>query len=174
VVEIKTGKLVVELDGWEAWNHSNHGGYGAKWSQDGLILHWEVEGKWTSLVVVIVKMNEGRFVWQKDIVPACWKAILAKTKATNPVAYTREKEENKGNGAAYPEGFTVDVRVDDEESTPLKLPLKVYIDLTSDPKSSRRGIIDSWMNAVLGKDGKLTFGAFKFEKRPGLKNSWSP
>lgn len=173
LVEVKTGRVIADLEGDTAWNRMNHGSTVTQWSADGSLLHWWVEGKWSAMAQVIVKLTDTKVVWQKDLVPICWKTILQKTQAADPKGYAREKEQNKGSGSAYPEGFTVDVRVDDDQ-VPLKLPLKVRVDLTSDPKDLHgSNKIDAWLDAVLSEDGKLTFGTFKRERRPDLKNNWA-
>jgi hypothetical protein len=54
-------------------------------------------------------------------------------KQQNPVGFARAKEENRGNGEAYPEGFTIDVTLADGAHP--HLPVSVHVDLTSDPKA---------------------------------------
>ena len=174
LVEVKTGRAIAELDcRWPAWNRSNHGGYAAGWSKDGALLRWTVEGKWFCDTLFIVKLKDHAVVWQKDLVPDCQKTILKLLKAKVPKAYAREKKWNEGSGAAYPEGFSVDVRTEDGDDAPEKLPLKVHVDITSDPKGIHKEAIDAWLDAVLDEDGKLTFGELRLERRPGLKNSWA-
>ena len=179
LVAVKTGKVIADLDcKWEAWNRSNHGSYAAKWSEDGALLRWTVGGKWFNDSMVIVKLKDHSVVWQKDLAPECQKTILKLIKAKVPEAYVREKKWNEGSGAAYPEGFSVDVRTEDDAAAPKKLPLKVYVDMTSDPKGihteAKDGLaIDAWLNAVLDENGKLTFGDLHLERRPGLKNGWA-
>lgn len=177
LVEIKTGKVLVELPGWSGFEPMNRGGCEGIWSEDGSILVWLVTGKWTSDSVVVVKLNGDRVEWAKDITPASQRAILDGAKAADPAAYEREKEWNKGSGAAYPEGFTVDVRIVDAEH--LRLPLTIHVDMTSDPKGihgedrESKRTVEGWCDATLDEHGDLSFGLYHSSRRPGLKNSWS-
>ncbi len=173
LVEVKTGRVIADIVGLEAWDRTNHGGYLAKWAADGSLLHWEVGGKWFPMTLAIIKLKDNKVEWQADLMPVCQKAILARTKVAAPAQYEAEKKANEGNGEAYPEGFSVDVRTDDTDEQPVKLPLKVHVDLTSDPKEGHPGMLDSWLDGVLGEDGKFTILSFKLGRRPGLDNSWS-
>ena len=174
LVEVKTGRAIVELESFDGEiiaNHMNHGGFDGKWSADGTLLYWGAFGKWTSIAIDILKLKDGKVLWQKNLSPTCQKAILEKTKAADPKGYAREKKQNKGNGSHYPEGFTIDVQLDSRE--PLKLPLKVHVDLTSDVKAGAEPDdprlplrVDSWMEAVLNDDGRLVFGEFHMGRRP--------
>ena len=174
LVEVKTGRAVVDLEhtyGEVISHQMNHGGFEGKWSADGSLLYWGAFGKWTSDSIDILKLKDGKVLWQKNLNPDCLRTILERTKAADPEGYAKEKEWNKGNGAAYPEGFAIDVRLVPGQS--LALPLKVHVDLTSNVKGVERDDprlpfgIDSWLDAVLDQDGKLTFGEFHMGSRPG-------
>jgi hypothetical protein len=169
LIELKTGRVVANLEGDVAYDHSNHGSYQGKWSTDGELLCWEIGGKWAQMSLVFVQLNHGMLKWQKDYTPDCVNEILRRLKAASPAAYQREKEWNKGNGSAYPEGFTVDVVLNRSCRGDVSLPCKLDIDLTSDPKhlhGTHR--IDAWMDATIDKAGKLTFGEFQPKRRPQL------
>lgn len=172
LVEVKTGRALCEIEGETIHNHMNHGGLDGKWSDDGTLLYWGVFGKWTSRSIVILKMKDGGVQWQKNLSTECQRAILERTKAFDPEGYARYKTKNFVEGAAYPEGFAIDVQWDSDQ--PLTLPLKVHVDLTSDVKAGTYSddtglplVIDSWLEALLDQDGKLTFGEFHMGRRPG-------
>ncbi len=157
----------------------NHGGGDGIWSENSKLLLWVTEGKWTTDSVVVVKFKGADVAWMIDLSPPCQKAILVRTKAADPAASAREKEWNKDNGAAYPEGFTIDVSTGDASGEEPRLPLKVRVDLTSNPKGNsdadaiQHQAIDAWLDATLDEYGVLTFGKFQAERRPDLKNSWA-
>lgn len=169
LIEVKTGNILDKLAGADGWDRMNHGGCDGTWSRDGSILVWIVDGKWTTDKVVVVKMHEGAVEWAKDLSPPCRQAILTRVKAADPEGYQREKELNKGNGGAYPEGFTIDVRSPNDLP---QLPMKIEIDLTSDPKGPRKGQIDAWLDATLDEGGKLKFEELHMERRPGSPMRW--
>ena len=178
LVEVKTGRVLAELPGWTGFERMNHGGYEGRWSEVGNVLVWLVAGKWSSDSVVVVKLNGDQVEWTKDISPHCQRAILNGAKGADPAGYEREKIRNKGSGAAYPDGFTIDVSIEDK--TPLQLPLSIHVDLTSDPKGIRSQWVkpipnfEAWLDATLDIHGNLSLGEVHMERRPGLKNGWSP
>ena len=49
--------------------------------------------------------------------------ILARSRKAKPRKYAAAKKENTGNGAAYPDGFTINVMVRGEDGAPLTFPL---------------------------------------------------
>lgn len=169
LIEVTTGNVLDRLEGADGWDRMNHGGCDGAWSNDGSILVWIVDGKWTTDGVVVVKLRNGKVEWAKDLSPLCQQAILSRAKAIDPAAYEREKEWNKGNGSAYPEGFTIDVRAPE---TNLGFPMKIEIDLTSDPKDGHKERIDGWLDAALDENGNLSFGALHSERRPGSPMRW--
>jgi hypothetical protein len=132
VIELKTGKVIAVIKAkFTGSNRQNHGGVlPCRWSPDGSLLLWEVDGKWFSDALVLLKFKNGELEWQVDILRAAQTAILARTKRAAPKRYALAKQANVGSGSAYPEGFTIAVAAVD----PISLPLNIQAALTSDPK----------------------------------------
>lgn len=173
IVEVKSGRVFAVLPkaGYLSANHQSVAG---RWSKDGSVLEWTVTGKWTPDAVTFTKIKDGAVVWSRDIKTTCDEAILSRCRKAAPSEYARRKEENAGSGSAYPDGFTVDVRPGDHDAAPVKLPMKICIDMTSDPKDAGDGKpLTAWLDAILEEDGQLTIGACHLGSRPGLKNSWA-
>jgi hypothetical protein len=98
---------------------------------------------------------------------------LARTKAAEPKEYETAKKQNAGNGAAYPDGFTVDVEPDtgalsvNDKRPPLSLPLRIHTTLTSNPKQiADFPNLDSEMDGTVNKDGTITVTDFKLLPPP--------
>ncbi len=174
LVELGSLRVLATLPcGWVGWSKQNHGGCGGEWSKDGGILCWKVHGKWTSDSIVIVKISDGQVAWKLNTSKLCQRHILDCTQAAQPDAYARARFQNKGFGAAYPEGFTIDVRPGIDPALGLSWPLKIQVDLTSDPKGPRKDMVESWLDATLQADGKLSFGKFHLGPRPDDQNTGS-
>jgi hypothetical protein len=134
----------------------------SRWSADSSLLLWFVGGKWFPWAYVVARVQDGKLLWQVDLLAEAQKAILARTKAAAPERYAAAKKANAGSGSAYPEGFTVNVKV----ALPLKLPLKVRAVLTANPKmieAPDMPNLDSSLEAVVDKDGKFTVTGFRLE-----------
>jgi hypothetical protein len=132
VIELKTGKIIAVIKSkFTGWNKQNHGGVlPCRWSKDGSLLIWEVDGKWFSDALVLLKFENGVLEWQTDILSVAQTEMLAQTKHAAPKQYALAKEANAGNGSAYPEGFTIAVAA----ANPISFPLNIQAALTSDPK----------------------------------------
>jgi hypothetical protein len=135
----------------------------SRWSANSSLLLWFVGGKWFPWAYVVARVQDGKLLWQVDLLAEAQKAILARTKAAAPERYAGAKKANEGSGSAYPEGFTVDVKA----ALPLKLPLKVHAVLTANPKMIEdpdMPNLDASLEAVVDKDGKFTVANFRLEK----------
>jgi hypothetical protein len=132
VIEVETGKVIAIIKTrFTGWNRQNHGGIlPGRWSKDGSLLLWEVDGKWFSDALVLLKFKNGVLEWQTDILRAAQTEMLDRTKRAAPKQYTLAKKANAGNGSAYPEGFTIAVTAADS----ISLPLNIQAALTSNPK----------------------------------------
>jgi hypothetical protein len=132
VIELKTGRIIAVIKAkFTGWNRKNHGGVlPCRWSQDGSLLLWEVDGKWFSDALVLLKFKNDQLEWQIDILRAAQTEMLARTKRAAPKQYVLAKTANAGSGSAYPDGFTIAVAAAD----PISLPLNIQAALTSDPK----------------------------------------
>src|SRR5262245_2964532 len=90
--------------------------------------------------------------------------ILARTRKAKPRKYAAAKKQNAGNGAAYPDGFTVSVTVAGEEGAPLTFPLFLYARLESNPKEienfPKNAELKSKMYATMRADGKIVVKEF--------------
>ena len=160
VIELKTGKSIsVIKTKWTGWNRMGHGGVlPARWSPDGSLLLWEVEGKWFRDAVVLLKFKNRALEWQCDITAFAQREILERTKHAAPGKYAEAKKANAGNGSAYPEGFTIEVIA----LNPISLPLNVRAALISDPKQIE-GFpkLGSELNATVDAHGKFVVTDFR-------------
>ena len=151
LIEIATGKVIATIDAETGMENMNHGGAVAAWSKDGALLHWMVEGKWFPRAKVLIKMSEGTVLWQTNVLKEAQREILARAKKAKPVNYAAAVKQNKGNGSAYPDGFTVNVESALDGKNPT-LPFPVLVTLTSNPK----GIEDYPKGAELNAEMKAT------------------
>lgn len=163
LIDLRTGRIVADIQTkFTGWSRMNHGEVlPARWSKDGSLLLWEVAGKWTPDALTLLKIENGQVVWQIDILKAAEKEILKATKSVKPEAYAAAKEENKGNGTAYPEGFTVDVKT---EKKPLVPPLWISVILTSNPKGiAGKTTLDSYLLGTVDDKGGFVVKIFQLE-----------
>ena len=98
------------------------------------------------------------------------------------------KNENKGNGTAFPDGFTVNVRVEGDkeggatenvQGKPISLPFKVHAELTSNPKEMedwpQEAELDSELDGVITPERQLNVTGFRLRETPFSKatsSSW--
>lgn len=163
VIEMKTGRILGPIRAYTGWNRMNHGGVlPARWSQDGALLLWTVDGKWFFNTLVLVKIEKGKIAWQTDVLKAGQQAILARTKKAAPEKYAAFKKAGAGNGSAYPEGFAVDVVTKGD----LAFPLQIDVSLTSstevqaDPDIPIAPKLESNLQGVVNERGQFVVTAF--------------
>ncbi len=163
LIEVSTGKTLAIVKAAPVFDRMNHETLlPSRWSKDGKFLLWEVDGKWFPHALVLLKLEDAK-VAQYNLLELAQNAILAETKKAAPARYEAAKNANAGNGAAYPEGFSVDVEAPD----PVTLPIHLRIALTSNPKGIEdHPNLESSMDAVLTAEGKLEIKGFKLE--PGV------
>ena len=154
LVETATGRVIAVIEAETGMEHMNHGGARASWSKDGSLLHWEVAGKWFPRAKVLTKMNDGKVLWQTNVLDQAQREILARARKAKPANYAAAMKANKGNGSAYPDGFTVNVESTEDGKSPT-LPFSVLVTLTSNPK----GIEDFPKGANLDAEMKCTVDA---------------
>ena len=132
VVEVRTGHRLAVIHADTGYDRplNHHETLPARWSSDSSLLLWEVAGKWSPDTLVLLKLDDGHMVWQRNLLELAQQAILARTRKAEPEKYAEAKKANAGNGSAYPEGFTVDVEVLD----PIAFPLHVRAFLSANPK----------------------------------------
>jgi hypothetical protein len=168
LVEVETGRVlaVIAADtGYESANHNSV--LPARWAKDDSLLLWEVDGKWCDTALVLVELHNGAVAWQLDLLKTGQQAILGLTKRAAQKKYLAAKEQNRGSGSAYPEGFTVDVVAEVKEDEAPSLPLKIRAYLNSNPKSIEGHTdLDSRLDAVVDKDGKFRVTNFHLGTMP--------
>jgi hypothetical protein len=164
LVEVATGRVLAVIQAETGMVQMNHGGISPKWSADGSLLYWKVEGKWFPRALVLLKIAEGAVLWQTNLLKEAQKATLARTLAARPKAYAAAKKENRGNGSAYPDGFTIEVTTPVDEEKPVALPLAVHAELTSNPKGiedyPKAARLDSRLEGTVDPKGKFTVTKF--------------
>lgn len=159
VIELKTGKSITVINTKvTGWNHMNHGGVlPCRWSPDGSLLLWEVNGKWFPDALVLLKFNNGMLEWQTDITAVAESESLKRTKRAAPDQYAKARKANAGSGSAYPEGFSIYVEAFD----PISFPLHIRATLTSDPKGIEgHPKLESYLKGTVENHGKLVVTDF--------------
>jgi len=158
LIELKTGRVLAVIKAETAWDHANHQEVmPSRWSKDGALLLWEVDGKWFHDAFVLIKIEDGKVKWQTDILKAAQQEILARTKKASPKKYAAAKKDNEGSGSAYPEGFSVDV----DAVGGVETPLRVRVVLSSNPKQIE-GVpsLYSHMDAIVDSEGRFVVKDF--------------
>jgi hypothetical protein len=140
LVDARTGHVLAVIEaGCVGYNRMNHGGVlPSRWSPDGSVLVWQVDGKWSMEALVVVKLQAGRVVWQTNVLKLGELAILDRTKQAAPNKYAKARMTNVGGvdvpRSAYPKGFTIQVEV----VGPVSFPLQITAELISAPKEVPR------------------------------------
>jgi hypothetical protein len=148
LVEVETGRTIALVDAETGQaGFVNHGGIEpARWSADGSLLLWEVAGKWSPRALVLLKIEDGKVKWQRDLL----KAILTRTRRFLP----------KGFG-----DFTgIDVQVTGKEDAPISLPLAMHVEFDTNPKPLVPPPNSHYtMEATINSEGKLIVKSFRKE-----------
>jgi hypothetical protein len=169
VVELHTGHIVAVIHAEPGYDRALnfHETAPPRWSGDSSLLLCKVNGKLFPDALVLLKLEAGKEKWQLDLLKTAQEAILQRTRKATPEKYMAAKNANAGNGSAYPEGFTVDVTTEGENSKSVSLPLRVHIDLTANPKQIEDfpANLESYLDAVVTEDGKFIVKAFKLGAR---------
>jgi hypothetical protein len=156
VVELSTGLVVTVIHADPGYNRALnfHKTAPPHWSADSSVLLWKVNGKWFPDALVLLKLNGGNEQWQINLMKMSQRAILAHTREASPQRYAAARRANSGNGSAYPEGFTVDVKTDEDK---IAFPFHVLVDLTANPKQfpGFPANLDSHLDAIVTSDGKF-------------------
>ena len=170
LVEVKTGHVLAEIQANTGYEQANHISLlPSRWTKDGSFLLWEVDGKWCDTALVLLKLQNGKMEWQRNLLKIGQQAILTRTKQVAAKKYRAAKEQNKGSGSAYPDGFTVDVAVESKEGEPLSLPLAIHVYLTSNPKGIEDPNfinLDARLDASVNSEGKFTVTKFHLGTKP--------
>jgi hypothetical protein len=169
LIEISSGRVLATIDA-ESWFQDsvvqmNHGAAAAHWSRDGSVLAWVVGGKWAPRAVNLLKVSNGEVEWQRDVLGAAQREILTQTRNSDAQAYEAAKKENRGNGAAYPDGFTIDMELPEAGFT---LPLTCTATLDSNPKQiDGHTSLRSSLRVTVDEAGQLTFSGMRLHSSPG-------
>jgi hypothetical protein len=189
IVDLHTGQIVGIIHGSSAMIHMNQEEIlPARWSPDGSLLLWEVDGKWSPSTLTLLRIENGKVKWALDVLRTVQQAILVRTRQVAPQKYAVAKKENKGNGTAFPDGFTVNVRVEGDkeggatenvQGKPISLPFKVHAELTSNPKEMedwpQEAQLDSELDGVITPERQLNVTGFRLRETPFSKatsRSW--
>lgn len=174
LVEANSGRVLAVINGAPGVEQMNHGGVDAtRRSPDSSLLLWRVDGKWFPRALVLIKLNpdDGKVRWQLDLLKTGQQEILVRVRKAAPKRYGAAKKRNVGNGSAYPDGFTIDVKTEALERASLALPLKILITLTSNPKAiedfPKNAQLDATLEGEVRADGKFRVLTFDLEpERP--------
>lgn len=161
LVELKTNRVVATLASDPAPAHGgNHIDImPSRWSPDGSLLLWEVDGKWFHYALLLVRLENGKVLWQRNVMQMLQKEILARTRQAQPKKYAAVKKDHEGWGSAYPDGFSVEV----EALDPLTFPVHVRARLASETKV--QSILDYHLEGEINAQGELK--VTKFAPGPG-------
>jgi len=165
LVAMDTRRTVATIDATPGYDRSlNHRSEPfATWSRDSSLLLWKVDGKWFPEALVLLKLENDQVSWQRDLMKLSQDAILSRTRTAAPKKYAIARKANKGNGSAYPQGFTIDVQA----LNPVSLPLHLRVTLTSNPKAIEDfPNLDSHLDAIIDKQGKYIVKDFQLGPAP--------
>lgn len=188
LIDLKTGSFLCEIPSCALPRQNRGGILPARWSVDGSLLLWEVEGRWSPDALFLIGLKNDKVDWQLDLLKTVQKAILTRTSAAEALKYAASKKRNKGNGSAFPDDFTVNVRVEGDKprgggleavkGKPISLPFKVHAELTSNPKHLEflsDTQLDSELDGIVEKNGRFTVTSFHLRNQPypnALSDSW--
>ena len=152
LVEVNTGRTLAVIDAEPGKaGFMNHGEIRpSRWSADGSLLLWEVGGKWSPRALVLLKIEDGKIKWQRNLLKMAQKEILARTRKFLPK-----------NFAAF---TAIDVQVTGKEDAPLSPPLAVHAEFDSNPKAMEPPpsvYVHSEMEATIDSEGKFIVKNFR-------------
>jgi hypothetical protein len=166
VVELRTHSIVAVIHGEPGYDRALnfHETAPPLWSADSSVLLWKVNGKWFADALVLLKLKDDKEQWQLDLMRASQRAILARTKEASPHRYAAAKQANAGNSSAYPDGFTVEVTMDEDKTA---FPYHVLVDLTANPKGIEGfpANLESHLDAIVTLEGKYIVTKFRLGRR---------
>jgi hypothetical protein len=168
VVELRTQDVIAIIHAEPGYNHALnfHETAPPRWSSDSSLLLWKVNGKWNPDALVLLKIEQNRPKWELDLLNTAQQAVLSRTRKAAPDQYEICKKANAGSGSAFPDGFTIDVTTDGENTKTVSLPFGVHADLTSNPKQFPHfPNLDSHLDAVVMPDGKFIVKDFHLGAR---------
>ena len=154
LVQVNTGRTLAVIDAEPGKaGFMNHGEIRpSRWSADSSFLLWEVGGKWSPRALVLLKIEDGKVKWQRNLLKMAQKEILARTRKFLPK-----------NLAAF---TAIDVQVSGKEDAPLSPPLAVHAEFDTNPKAMEPPpsvYVHSEMEATIDSEGKLIVKSFRKE-----------
>ena len=154
LVEVNTGRTLAVINAETGCaGFTSHGGIEpSRWSADGSLLLWEVTGKWSPRALVLLKIEDGKVKWQRNLLKMAQQAILTRTRTFLPKDFVV----NAG---------TINVQVTGEEDAPLSLPVAVYAEFDSNPNPELEPppnsvYVHCEMEATVNSEGKLIVKSF--------------
>jgi hypothetical protein len=166
LVEVATGKVIASLVSPTAALHDGHAELEPRWSADGSLLEWYVDGKWGSYALVLVRVAHGAATSQIDVRELAVHEVLAEVARTHPSAAAVAKREGAQSGWWFRDGLAIDVKpagtkvTDDGLDVPRPaLPLALEVTYTSNPKQldsyPAAGKLDGTLALAIDAQGKL-------------------
>ena len=167
LVEIKTGRVLGIIQAANVgWDRMGHGEIlPSRWSSDGSILIWQVDGKWSDCTLVVIKLHGDKVEWQTNVLKIGEQAILDRTKQAAAKKYALVKKTNAefaggtdDPNCSYPDGFSIQV----DAIGPVSFPMHITVELTSEakPGTDMYGVLASHLTGILDATGKLTVTSF--------------
>lgn len=162
LADLQNETVLCRMETELAWDGGQYGTTPvARWSPDSSLLIWEVPNKWFPSGVAIVQIHDGRVQWQLDLLRQAQDAILTRTREAAPEKYAAIKNRASQFGAAYHDGFSIDVQ---PLAPPVALPLKVRVVLTSNPKRLEDyPTLDSHLEGLVNAAGEFSVTNFALE-----------
>jgi hypothetical protein len=164
LVEVNTGRTLAVINAETGCaGFTNHGGIEpSRWSADGSLLLWEVAGKWSPRALVLLKIEDGKVKWQRNLLKMAQQAILMRTRRFLPKHFVI----NQSTIEEHPS--LIDVKVTGDEDAPLSLPVAVYAEFDSNPNPQLEPppnsvYVHSEMEATVNSEGKLIVKSFRKE-----------
>jgi hypothetical protein len=169
VVELRTHRIVAVIHTEPGYDRALnfHETATPRWSADSSLLLWKVNGKWSPDALVLLKIEQNRAKWQLDLLKTAQQAVLLWTREAAPEQYEICKKANSGSGRAFPDGFSIDVTTNGENTRTIALPLEVHADLDSNPKEIENlPTLTSHLDAEVTSDGQFAVKDFQLTKKP--------
>lgn len=142
-----------------------------RWSSDGSLLVWYVEGKYGSMVLLVIRM-QGTRALVTDVREQAVATVLRAIRQARPRGWRAARRVGRGNGRWFRDGLAIDVYpdfIDDEHARP-GLPLRFTIWFTANPKGDDEFTHDAWIegrtDGVVDAAGTVTVGKVAFVPRP--------
>jgi hypothetical protein len=167
LIEVATGKVVATLVSPTAAIHDSEVDFEPRWSADGSLLEWYVDGKWGSYALVLVAVDHGAVASQIDVRELAVHEVLAEVQRSHAAAAAAAKREGAQSGWWFRDGLAIDVKpagitLTNDGATiprPTKLPLAFDVTYTSNPKSvdtyPAAAVVDGTLAVAIDEQGKL-------------------